>query len=112
MRFAFTCFASLAATCLGAAESSSLGMAEADGKALVVAIQTSRATDLVILSGGYDRGFRPGAVCTVSHDGKPFGSVVIAEANRTRAVALILNLDAQSLIRPGDLVTPRANPRI
>ena len=94
------------------AAGSSLGMAEADGKATVTTIQSARATDLVILSAGYDHGFRPGAVCTVSHDGKPFGSVVIAEANRSRAVALILNLDPQSQISPGDLVSPRANPRI
>ena len=51
----------VAATAVGA-EVRVLGSAEADGKAPVVAVITARATDLVVLDGGHDRGFRPGTV--------------------------------------------------
>ena len=95
-----------------AGETRVLGPAEADGKAPVAAVLPGRSTDLVVLAGGYDRGFRPGSVCTVSRDGRAFGTVVIAEAARTRAVALILSLDSGAALAVGDLVSPRANPRI
>ena len=101
----------VAATAVGA-EVRALGAAEADGKAPVVAVVSARATDLVVLDGGHDRGFRPGTVCNVSRDGRAFGAVVIAEAGLRRSVALILSLDPSAAITAGDLVTLRANPRI
>lgn len=101
----------VAATAVGA-EARALGPADADGKAPVVAVVSARATDLVVLDGGHDRGFRPGTVCNVSRDGRAFGALVIAEAGLTRSVALILSLDDSAGIVAGDLVTPRANPRI
>ena len=99
------------ATAVGA-EVRALGAAEADGKAPVVAVISARATDLVVLDGGHDRGFRPGTVCNVSRDGRAFGAVVIAEAGLRRSVALILSLDPSAAITAGDLVTLRANSRI
>lgn len=105
-------FAFLAAASAVAAGTRALGLAEADGKAPVVSVITGQTTDLVVLEGGHDRGFRPGSVCTVTRNGLPLGSVVIAEATRSRAVALILSLDAGARILSGDLVSPRANPRI
>jgi hypothetical protein len=101
----------LAATAVGAPVRA-LGAAEADGKAPVVAVVTARTTDLVVLGAGHDRGFRPGTICNVSRDGRPFGAVVIAEAGLHRSVALILSLDNPTGILAGDLVSPRANPRI
>ena len=94
-----------------------LGSAEADGKGSVVHVLAGRDADLVVVTGGHDRGFRPGAVCTVSRDGHPFGTVVIAESVRSRSVALILSLDplaasSSPRIQPGDVVSTRANPRI
>ena len=112
MRTAFALLALSVAASACAAESRVLGSAEADGKAPVAAVLPGRSTDLVVLEGGYDRGFRPGSVCTVSRDGRAFGAVVIAEAARSRAVALILSLDPGAAISRGDLVSPRANPRI
>lgn len=104
---------SVAALAVGA---EALGPAEADGKGAVVQVLAGRDADLVVLAAGHDRGFRPGAVCTVSREGRPFGTVVIAEASRARAVALILSLDpapaAVARIQPGDVVATRANPRI
>ncbi len=101
----------VAATAVGA-EARAPGAAEADGKAPVVAVVSARATDLVVLDGGHDRGFRPGTVCNVSRDGRAFGAVVIAEAGLRRSVALILSLDPSAAITAGDLVTLRANSRI
>ena len=100
-----------------AADVAALGSAEADGKGAVVQVLAGRDADLVVVSGGHDRGFRPGAVCTVLRDGRPFGSVVIAESDRSRSVGLILSLDAleasaPSRIRAGDTLALRANPRI
>jgi len=100
-----------------AADVAVLGSAEADGKGAVVQVLAGRDADLVVVSGGHDRGFRPGAVCTVLRAGRPFGSVVIAESDRSRSVGLILSLDAleasaPSRIRAGDTVALRANPRI
>lgn len=112
MRTATALLALFVAASADAAGSRVLGSAEADGKAPVAAVLPGRATDLVVVEGGYDRGFRPGSVCTVSRDGKAFGSVVIADATRERAVALILSLDSGTGITAGDLVSPRANPRI
>ena len=94
------------------AEARALGSAEADGRAPVVAVVSARSTDLVVLAAGHDRGFRPGTVCNVSRDGRAFGALVIAEAGLHRSVALILSLDNPAGIIAGDLVTPRANPRI
>jgi hypothetical protein len=94
------------------AEARALGAAEADGKAPVVAVVSARTTDLVVLDGGHDRGFRPGTVGNVSRDGVAFGALVIAEAGLHRSVALILSLDDSAAVLAGDLVTPRANPRI
>ncbi len=105
---------SVAASAAGAG---ALGSAEADGKGAVVQVLAGRDADLVVVAGGHDRGFRPGAVCTVSRDGRPFGTVVVAEAARSRSVALILSLDpaddaTAARIRAGDVVATRANPRI
>ncbi|MFZ9605351.1 MAG: hypothetical protein ACO3A9_06685 [Opitutales bacterium] len=105
---------SVAASAAGAG---ALGSAEADGKGAVVQVLAGRDADLVVVAGGHDRGFRPGAVCTVSRDGRPFGTVVVAEAARSRSVALILSLDPAAdapaaRIQPGDVVATRANPRI
>ena len=100
-----------------AADAGKLGSAEADGKGAVVQVLAGRDADLVVVAGGHDRGFRPGAVCTVSRDGRPFGTVVVAESARARSVALILSLDpaadsSAARILPGDVVATRANPRI
>lgn len=112
MRTVLAMSALLVAASAAGAEARVLGAAEADGKAPVVAVVSARATDLVVLDGGHDRGFRPGAVCNVNHEGRAIGAVVIAEAGLRRSVALILSLDPSAAIVAGDLVTLRANPRI
>jgi hypothetical protein len=112
MRFAFpmsVLLASAAAVCAG---DRALGTAESNGQANVVEVVVGRSADLVVLAGGYGEGLRPGAVCTVTRAGQPFGSIVVADASEHRAVALILSLDGGARIASGDTVTLRANPRI
>lgn len=112
MRHALALSALLVATSVVGAETRALGAAEADGAAPVISVISARSTDLVILGGGHDRGFRPGTVCNVSRNGRAFGALIIAESGTHRAVALILSLEGAAAITAGDLVTLRANPRI
>lgn len=113
MRFTGSIFAALVASVLTVAASGRvLGSAEAEGRAKVTQVIAGHNTDLVVVSGGYNCGLRPGAVCTVAHEGRAFGSVIVAEATEQRAVALILSLDSSTQITSGDIITLRPNPRI
>lgn len=113
MRFTGSILTILVATIFTVAASGRvLGSAEAEGRAKVAQVITGHNTDLVVVSGGYNCGLRPGAVCTVSHEGRALGSVIVAEATEQRAVALILSLDSSTQIMSGDIITLRPNPRI
>ena len=113
MRFAHSIFALFVALVLTiAADARILGSAEAEGRAKVTQIIAGHNTDLVVVSGGYNCGLRPGAVCTVIHEGRAFGSVIVAEATEQRAVALILSLESSTQITSGDTISLRPNPRI
>ena len=95
-----------------AVEARTLSSAEAEGRAKVAQVIAGNNTDLVVVSGGYNCGLRPGAVCTVTHAGRAFGSVIVAEATEQRAIALILSLESSTQITSGDTITLRPNPRI
>ena len=113
MRFTDSIFALFVAMVLTiAADARILGSAEAEGRAKVAQVIAGNNTDLVVVSGGYNCGLRPGAVCTVTHEGRAFGSVIVAEATEQRAVVLILSLESSTQITLGDIITLRPNPRI
>lgn len=113
MRFVSSLFGlCLVTASVVAANDRVLGSAEAEGRAQVINVVAGRTSDLVVLAGGYNHGLRPGAVCTVTHAGRPLASIVIAETSAQRAVALILSLDDSAQISSGDIVTLRPNPRI
>ncbi len=113
MRFTDSIFALFVAMVLTiVADARILGSAEAEGRATVAQVIAGKNTDLVVVSGGYNCGLRPGAVCTVTHEGRAYGSVIVAEATEQRAVALILSLDSSKQITLGDTITLRPNPRI
>ena len=113
MRFSHSIFALfVAAVITVAAEARMLGSAEAEGRAKVAQVIAGNNTDLVVVSGGYNCGLRPGAVCTVIREGRAFGSVIVAEATEQRAIALILSLESSTQIMSGDTITLRPNPRI
>jgi len=94
------------------AETRVLAPAESDGRALVASVVPGSSADLLVLDGGYARGLRPGAVCTLSRAGAPLGSVIVAESARARSVALVLELAPGVSVSAGDLVSVRANPRL
>ena len=113
MRFTHSIFALFVAMVITiVAEARILGSAEAEGRAKVTQVIAGQNTDLVVVSGGYNCGLRPGAVCTVIHEGRAYGSVIVVEANEQRSVALILSLDSSKQITSGDTITLRPNPRI
>jgi len=113
MRFSHSIFALFVATVITVAVNGrALGSAEAEGRAKVAQVIAGNNTDLVVVSGGYNCGLRPGAVCTVTREGRAFGSVIVAEATEQRAIALILSLDSSTQITSGDMITLRPNPRI
>ncbi len=102
----------LAAVFASGAETRVAAPAESDGRAAVLSVVAGRTADLLVLEGGYERGLRPGSVCTVSRAGAPLGAVVVAESSRSRAVALVLELAPAVSIAVGDVVSVRANPRL
>ena len=113
MRVVFSILASLCvATAVCVAGGRVMESAEAVGRAQVLEVIAGRSTDLVVLANGYNQGFRPGTVCTVTRAGRALGSVIVAESSEQRAVALILSLDEKARILAGDTVNLRANPRI
>lgn len=102
----------LAAASAPGAETHALAPAESDGRALVASVVAGSSADILVLDGGYARGLRPGAVCTLSRAGAPLGSVIVAESARARSVALVLELAPGVSVSAGDLVSVRANPRL
>lgn len=102
----------LAAVTASGAETRVLAPAESDGRALVASVAAGASADLLVLDGGYARGLRPGAVCTLSRAGAPLGSVIVAESAADRSVALVLELVPGASVVAGDLVSVRANPRL
>ncbi len=99
------------ATVFGA-EAAGPGSAAALGGAEVVALRAGTDADLVVLSGGYAQGLRPGMVCAVLRQRTPVARVIIAESCEIRAVALVLAVAPGEEIRPGDQAQARAHPRI
>ena len=112
MRLVISILACLLAPFAVARDGRALGTAGSSGRAAVTEVVLSQSADLIVLSAGYNHGFRPGSVCLVTRESKPLATIVIAEASEQRAVALILSLENQQTIAAGDTVALRANPRI
>lgn len=72
--------------------------------ATVAGIVCGNAADAVVVGAGYDRDFCTGARCVVERDGVPVAEIVIADADRSRAVALITYLEKNNVIQTGDTV--------
>ncbi len=73
------------------------------GAAQVVALQSARAGDLVILGGGYDSDLRPGMVCRVTRGAMPVAEILLVELRPACCAAVILSLEPRQSIRAGDL---------
>lgn len=73
-------------------------------RATVAALFAGRDADLVLVDAGFDTGFCTGARCSVERAGVPVAEVVVAEASRERAVALITQIENNQTIQTGDTV--------
>lgn len=70
----------------------------------VMAIEAGAAQDLVVLDGGLEQGLRRGMVAVASDRQGAKARLLVAEASADRAVALILALDSERSLEPGDTV--------
>jgi hypothetical protein len=75
------------------------------GSAEVVAVQPTRAADLVLLGRGFDAGLRQGMVCRIMRADALVAEVILVELRPTCAAALILDLAPGQAVRAGDLAT-------
>jgi hypothetical protein len=70
--------------------------------AAVVAVQTTRVADLVLLDHGFNAGLRQGMVCRVTRGTTEIAEVILVDLRPTCSAALILSVTASQSIRPGD----------
>jgi hypothetical protein len=71
----------------------------------VVAVQTTRVADVVLLGAGFEAGLRQGMVFNVTRAGTQIAEVVLVELRPRAGAALILHLVPDQSIRAGDTAT-------
>ena len=91
-------FAAMAA-CIVSLASSVLHAAPA---ATVVAIQSTRVADLVLLRGGFDAGLRQGMICRVTRGSSEIAEVILVDLRPSHSAALIVSVAPKQSIRAGD----------
>jgi hypothetical protein len=69
----------------------------------VVAVQSVRIADLVLLGRGFDAGLRQGMICRITRGAVEIGEVVLVELRPACSAALIVSVAPRQAIRPGDL---------
>lgn len=75
------------------------------GPVEVVAVQATRAADLVILGGGFTADLRPGMVCRIARGTTDIAEVLLVELRPTCGVAVIVKLVPRQSIQAGDLAS-------
>lgn len=68
----------------------------------VVAVQSTRVADVVLLGGGFDAGLRQGMVCRITRGPIEIAEVLLVELRPASSAALILSLSPRQSIRAGD----------
>jgi hypothetical protein len=76
--------------------------AQATAPLAVHSIVTDAPADLVLIRAGHDNGLRNGMTLRVSRNGHPVGELLLVELRRQAAAALILSLEPNQTIQPGD----------
>ena len=71
----------------------------------VLAVQSARVSDFVLLGAGFSAGLRQGMVCRVSRNGTEVAEILLVELRNRTGAALILQLAPGESIRAGDLAT-------
>ena len=91
---------------LGAGATSAAVVVERSvGDARIARIASLSAADLVLLDAGHEAGLREGMVCTVSRSGQAVGELLLVDLRPCSASALILDLDSDRSLQPGDRVS-------
>ncbi len=75
------------------------------GSAEVVAVQSTRVADLVLLSAGFDAGLRQGMVCRLTRSGADVAEIILVDLRPACASALIVSLAPGQSIRAGDVAS-------
>jgi hypothetical protein len=70
--------------------------------AAVVAVQSTRVADLVLLDHGFDAGLRQGMVCRVSRGATEIAEVLLVDLRPNCSAALIVSVAPKQSIRAGD----------
>lgn len=76
----------------------------ADNEGSVYGVYEARQADLVLVKGGFDSGFRQGMVCKVSKGAAQIGEVLLVNVRNNCSAALILDLEPETTIEPGQSV--------
>ena len=92
---------------LVAATPFSVCVASAVGSTEVVAVQSERVADLVLLGHGFDAGLRQGMVCRVMRGSTDIAEVLLVEVRPTSSAALITSLAPKQSIHAGDVAAPK-----
>ncbi len=71
----------------------------------VVAVQTTRVADIVLLGAGFTAGLRQGMVCRITRGDVDVAEVVLVDLRLRSGAALILQLAPGQSIRTGDVAT-------
>lgn len=71
----------------------------------VVAVQSTRVADVVLLGAGFEAGLRQGMVLSIIRAGAPVAELVLVDLRPRAAAGLILQLSPGQSIRAGDAAT-------
>ena len=69
----------------------------------VVAVQSTRVADLVLLGSGFEAGLRQGMVCRIIRGTTEIAEVLLVDLRPTCSAALIVGVAPRQSIRPGDV---------
>lgn len=77
--------------------------------ASVLSVESTLASDFVLLGGGLHQGIRRGVICRIFRQSRSIGELVIVQSNSNRSVGLILKLADDSSIQVGDMARIKTN---
>ncbi len=67
-------------------------------------IRSTEVTDLVLVAGGYQHGYRPGMVCRVIRDDENVAEILLVEVRDRVSAGIIVGILSEKIIEPGDAV--------
>lgn len=79
----------------------------ASASAAVVAVESTRVADVVLLGHGLNAGLRQGMVCRVTRGTTEIGEILLVDLRPTCSAALILSVTPKQSIRSGDLAAAK-----